>query len=285
MNIHWLVLSMISVVALSVANLLQRKLMREEGSHVVANSIVFQLFCAVLIAAVTAFVGFSIPPLKEFWINFLLMALLYAAGTLFLFRSLQTVEVSEATIIVASRALWTVAVAVFFLGEQMNTERAIGILLIFGAIVLVSYKSGEFKLSKGIWFLLAAATCYGLAVANDSYILRYYKDTLTFTTIAFLLPGFAMVIFRPSAIPWVVALIRSREMVTMAIMSVFYSGSAIAFYLAFRYGGAASQISPVQQSDVILTVILAAIFMSERGELPKKVVGALVTVAGVYLLR
>lgn len=282
---HWLVFSTISIVTLSVANLLQRKLMREEGSQVVANSIVFQLFCAVLIGIVTALVGFSIPPLREFWINFLLMALLYAGGTLFLFRSLQTVEASEATIIIASRALWTVAVAVLLLGEPMHIGRAIGIALILGAVALVSYKPNEFKFSKGIWFVLAAAVCYGLAVANDSYILKHYRDTLTFTTLAFLFPGLAMAVFRPSAIPQAAAFVRSREMLTMAIMSIFYSGSAISFYLAFRYGGTASQISPVQQSDVILTVILAAIFLGERGELPKKVFGALMTIAGVFLLR
>lgn len=282
---HWLIFSTISVVTLSVANLLQRKLMREEGSHVVANSIVFQLFCAVLIGVVTAFVGFSAPPLQELWVNFALMAVLYAGGTLFLFRALQTLEASEATIIIASRVLWTVAVAVLLLGELMNFSRAVGILLILGAVVLVSYKPREFKFSQGVWFVLAAAVCYGLAVANDSYILRYYKDTLTFTTLAFLFPGIVMVIFRPYAISQVAAFVRSREMLTMAIMSVFYSGSAIAFYLAFRYGGTASQISPVQQSDIILTVVLASIFLRERGELPKKIIGALMTIAGVFLLR
>src|SRR3989338_4173879 len=140
---HWLVFSAISIVTLSVANLLQRKLMREEGSQVVASSIVFQLFCALLIGAVTAVLGFSVPPLREYWFHFVLMGVLYAGGTLFLFRSLQTIGASEATILTASRALWAVAAGVILVGDFINTSKVIGIILVLGAVVFVSYNPRE----------------------------------------------------------------------------------------------------------------------------------------------
>src|SRR3989338_10444834 len=137
---HWLVFSAISIVTLSVANLLQRKLMREEGSQVVASSIVFQLFCALLIGAVTAVLGFSVPPLREYWFNFVLMGVLYAGGTLFLFRSLQTIGASEATILTASRALWTGAAGVILVGDFINTSKVIGIIL----LVLITHANLSF---------------------------------------------------------------------------------------------------------------------------------------------
>lgn len=45
------------------------------------------------------------PPVQELWLNFTLIAVLYTAGTLFLFKALQSIGASEAAIIASSRAI------------------------------------------------------------------------------------------------------------------------------------------------------------------------------------
>jgi len=69
------------------------------------------------------------------------------------------------------------------------------------------------------------------------------------------------------------------------LLAFIWSVSAIAFYLAIEKGALASQISPISQSKIILTVLLAAILLKERENLLIKVVAAFLTMAGVLLIK
>src|SRR3989338_9076161 len=95
----WLTLSIISVVTLAAANLLQRILMKDEASNAVAYSLVFQLTCALLVGLFALTQGFVLPPIQKLSLNFTLTTILYAAGSLLLFRALQTTEASKTTVL------------------------------------------------------------------------------------------------------------------------------------------------------------------------------------------
>ncbi|TSC53267.1 MAG: hypothetical protein LiPW16_442, partial [Microgenomates group bacterium LiPW_16] len=68
----------------------------------------------------------------------------------------------------------------------------------------------------------------------------------------------------------------------LGLISVFGIGSV---YTAYLVGGEASRIIPVNQSSVILTVILAAIFLKEKEKLARKLIGSILVVLGVMFLR
>ncbi|MBI3342051.1 EamA family transporter [Candidatus Curtissbacteria bacterium] len=61
--------------------------------------------------------------------------------------------------------------------------------------------------------------------------------------------------------------------------------SAIFFYSSIEFGASASQAGPILQSTVIVTVILAAIFLKERDHLLKKIISAVLVTIGVLLMR
>lgn len=280
----WFLLSIISVTTLAIANLFQRILMRDEASNVVAYSLVFQLMSALLIGLFALTRGFIMPPLQELWLNFGLMTILYAAGTMFLFKALQTTEASKATVLRSSSALWTILVALLFLGESFNPVKIVGIGLLLGSIVLISLKKELIKFNKGDLYVLGSAFCFGVAFANDTFILRQ-ADALSYTAIAFLLPGLLILGMRPKAIKETRLFLRPRVLLRMVVLVFFYSTSAITIYLAYQQGGAASQLAAIAQSAVILTVILAAIFLRERSHLPRKFIAAIMATAGVLLIR
>ncbi len=281
---NWFLLSIVSVIAFATSNLLQRVLMKDEKSNVVAYSVAFQLICAVLIGLFALGRGFIMPPIQELWFNFVLTTVLYAAGTLFLFRALQNIEASEAAVIISSRALWTIVVALIFLGESLDLTKTIGVILVLGSIALVSLKRKTIRFNKGILYVLGAAFCYGVAFANDTFILRQ-SEVFSYTTLAFLFPGLLTLAIKPRILPEIKKLLNIPALFKMVLLCLLYSTAVITIYLAYQQGGTASQLAPISQSVVILTVLLATIFLNERSQLARKFAAAIMVIIGVLLLR
>jgi len=280
----WLTLSIISVVTLAAANLLQRILMKDEASNAVAYSLVFQLTCALLVGLFALTQGFVLPPIQKLSLNFTLTTILYAAGSLLLFRALQTTEASKTTVLKSSSTLWTIVVALIFLGESLDILKIAGIGLILGSIVLVSLKKDIFSFNRGDLYILGTALCYGIAFANDAFILRQ-SDALSYTAIAFFLPGLLILAIKPRTVKDMGAFLKPWVQLRMLALTTLYSTSAITVYLAYQRGGTASQLASISQSVVILTVLLAAIFLGEREHLGRKFIAAALTTLGVLLLR
>ncbi len=280
----WFVVALISILTVSISNLLQRALMKEEDSDPATNAIVFQILCTILVFAYSFWQGFVMPPINNLALNFILLAVLYGAGNLLLFKGLKTVEASDTTILVTTRAIWTILVALLFLNETLNPLRILGIFLIFGAIILVFGTKEKIKLNKGAIFILLSAVCFGVELANDSYILRQ-SEVVSFTAIGFLLPAIAMIIFQPKALFRAKQLLQPKRGIKMLLLSIIYSIQAITAYLAYKLGGNISQLAPIFQSSLILTVILAIIFLNEKDRLKIKLASAVLVTIGILLIR
>ena len=258
--------------------------MKDEKSNAHAYSIVFQIFGGLVVGLVAVLNGFVMPPITQFPVNFLLLAVLYGAGTLFIFNAFKYIEASEVTIITSTRSIITIVSAILLLGEAFDFKKAIGTLIILIAAYLVSRKKRALKMNKGVLYALAMAICYGLAITNDTFLLKYV-DVFSFLTVAFLLPGFFLIAVKPKALFELSQFLKPKVFANMLVMTVFYAGGASLFYFAIINGTNASQITPISQSSVIVTVILAAIFLNERDHLLKKVVSAILVTIGVLLIK
>lgn len=280
---NWFIFTLISVVTLSVANLLQRVLMKKEDSDPIAYSIVFQLMCAALVAIFAFGNGFELPPIKNLIPNLILETIFYAGSILFLFKGLKTVQVSQATILSSTSIFWAIIGGVLFLGESFNIVKVVGSFLILGAIAFVSQDNFKISFQKGNMYVLIASFCFGIALVNDRYILQY-SDALSYLSIAFLLPGILLAAIKPKALIKAKVFLESKKLKTMGLLAIFYSAAALTTYLAFQAGGKASQVAPIGQSKTILTILLAAMFLGERAELTRKLISAFIVIVGVLLL-
>jgi transporter family protein len=279
----WLIYTVISVVAASFINLLQKLSMKDENSDPLPYAIALQ-FSAALICLAFAFAkGFEMPPIKEYPLNFFLEAILYAFGSLFSFKALKLIEASEGTVILSFCSVVTITASAVFLKESLTPQGLLGAALIIISIILVS-KLKDFSVNKGVFYALIAAMFYGLAVVNDAYLLKF-SDPTSYTSIAFLLPGVLLSLLYLNSLKKLKGFLRPKSAKIMFLLAFVWSVSAIAFYIAIEKGALASQISPISQSKVILTVLLAAIFLKERDNLPAKIAAALMTIMGVMMIR
>ena len=279
---NWQILVAVSVITYSVSVLLQRILLKDEKIDSVAFSIVFQLLTGVLILGYALMRGFSSPNLLPLLPNLALMTFLYGAGNVFIFKALKAIEASEFTIIFATRTVWIILAAVLFLSEQFSLVQLLGTGLILSSVVLVSWQKG-LKLSRGVLLSLAAAACFGLAFANDAFIIRNF-DVPSYLGIAFIVPALAVWMVFPKSSSKILPMLKKSFLKKLGVLSVLYATSAITIFLAYQIGRNAAQIAPLNQTSTILTVLLAIIFLGEKSQLTRKLIGAVLSFIGIILV-
>jgi len=283
----WLTLTFISAVALAISTLVERVLMQDEQSDPVAYGFIFQIITGTLIFIYAIFTtGFQIPNLTPLIPNLILTGILYALANYTLFKAFQTTQASEVTILSSSRSIWSILTAIIFLKESFNTIQVTGTVLIITGVIAVSWiKKQTWKLSNGHLLSLAAALFLGIAFTNDAYILNNFDNVPSYLVLSFFLPSIVILFFKPKAIFKIKLFLKPKRAFNMLLNCLVYAIATISIFLAYKTGGNISQIAPISQSAIIITITLAYIFLKERDRVLQKILGAILVFVGVLLLK
>lgn len=279
----WFVLILLSVLIVSFANILQKILMRDDKSDPISYSIIFAFLLGVINFGVALIFGFHIPAINFNSIFLVGAALLWGVGTIFFFKALQLLESSEVTILSSFRSLVTIAGSLLFLHETFNSQKLIGVAIVLLSIFIVTNLKHGIKFNKGIYYTFGMTLFYGLAVVFDVVNLRY-SDPLSYLAVVNILIAIILLLLFPKSVKKFKVFTNRSFLKKMLPMSVFSAAQAIAYYFALSKGPA-SQIAPIGQAQVIITIILAVIFLKEKDYLWRKVFAAILVTIGVILLH
>jgi len=257
--------------------------MKADDSDPIVSSIIFQLTLGILSGAFAFVVGFNLPPNELLFPHFLISALFYGFGTLAFFKAMKTIGASEKVIITGLGSFVVIMASMIFLKESLTNIQVIGALLILVAVLVVEFRKSKLIFCKGMRFALLGTTLYGLAVVNDSFILKSY-DAISYMPVISLLPGIILLMLYPESVKKLVGTFKRIDK-NLWIYSSIYTIQGVAYYSAIESGGLVSQINTLFKTEIILTVLLAAIFLRERSNLVKKTIGALLATIGVLLIR
>lgn len=281
---NWLLLVLISVVLSSLVSVLQRVMLRNKDSDPFTYSVVFQLIIAVLIGLFAFFKGKLVfVDMQSVLLNLILMTLLYGLGNIFIFKALKQTEASKFVVIFASRALFSTLGFVLLLNQSYGAKELIGTLLIIFSVLFVNYRKGTYSFNKNDTPSLIAGVCFGIANVNDKVILNTVP-LYSFVFIAFLFPSLLMFVLRPATITKAKSLLSEGLIKTMLITSLFYGVGAITFFYALQIADFPSKVVTVNLIGVILTVLMGITLLKERENSLIKIIGALVSIVGVYLV-
>ncbi len=280
----WQALIFISVFLGAISTILQRILLREDKSDAVAYSIFFQLLTGILIAVFGLIQGsFTFPDVRPFLLPLALMIVLYAAGNIFIFKTLNSVEASEATVIFSSRALFTIIASTIFIGEVLNQKQLLGVVLILLSIIIVSFKASKFSFGKPEFIALLAAIAFGVATTNDRFLLKNIA-LYPYVSLAFFAPAILVILLNPKKAKKMAVFFEKKLFLKMLLMCVAYALTAITFFSALQIAPTSSQVVTINLTGVIVTVLLSIVFLKERGDLGKKLLSALLCFGGLLLL-
>ncbi|MDE1851276.1 MAG: DMT family transporter [Candidatus Micrarchaeota archaeon] len=275
---YWVPLVLVSAFCSAMAVLLQKSFVMK--SDPIESATFFQILATVFIAAFAIIHGLDFSGLQNFVPNLVVMPFIYAGVNYFFFKALKLSEASEVTLIGSFRSLLVAVGSTLLLSERLSTAMMIGTLLIIASVFVVFFSPKSMKVNRGHIYAIIGSALLGLGFINDTFILTRV-DVASYEMLAFLLPGILMLLFKPSSL----RLFANRERILkMTVTSAFYSGAALLLFYAYHFGGLADQVYPISQSYVIITVILAAIFLRERDDLLKKAIATLLVLAGIAFL-
>jgi len=256
--------------------------MRKKDSDPRAQTIVFLSISGIFALVIALIKGFQFPALTLLP-NFIIMIFLLTLAPLLVFRALQLIGASEVAIFLSPQWLWVVLGSFLFLGEEATIFKLLGTIIILSGVLLISWRQQRFKIRKGELFVLLAGLLYGLSYLNGFYILQSL-DAFSFAVYACLLPALALIIIQPKTLKRLKFYTLPRNAVNVLTTASLDTIATISLYLAYQIGRNASQISPLSATPVMFTVILSAIFLKERENLFKKIIGSAIIITGIILV-
>jgi bacterial/archaeal transporter family protein len=282
---NWVLLALVSAVTASLSRILQKICLKDEKSDVYAFSFVFQVIVAVFFLGYSLLSGnLELPVIKGLEINWLMMVVLYSLANVFIFKAFQLAEASEVSIVLASNIIWSALAAGFLLNERLSSLNVMGMIAILLGIGIINYTKKTFRISKGHWYALGAAIFFGVAFVNDAFILKSYSNIPVYLIFAFALPGVFCLIYRPQAVKNIRSFFEMPLLKLVLLCCFFYTLSSLSIFSAFKAGGMASIILPIQQTSLILTVVLSYLFLGEKEKLTQKILGTILVFGGVLML-
>jgi drug/metabolite transporter (DMT)-like permease len=281
---NWQLLLLISVLATSIKGILFRSLMKQAKSDPRTQTIVFLTISGTLALLVALSKGFQFPDFPRLLPNFGLMVFLLTLAPVLNFRAFKLTGAAETAIFSRSEVLMVVLGSFVFLGEAILIDKIVGSLLILSGLTLVSLEKQKIVVGRGELLALAAGFLYGLSYLNGFYILQSL-DAFSFTVYGSLLPAFFLLAIQPSTLNKLKFYARPKNSASVFITAFLDVVATVSLYLAYQIGRNASQVIPLSASSLMITVVFAAVFLKEKENMFKKIIGSAIVVLGVILVK
>lgn len=280
----WQLLTILSVFLISISNLLQKVLLRNDKSNPITFAILFQLITGLFLLLFSlTFGGVKFQNLNGVAFNIMVMTILYGLNSIFVFKALKYIDLSKFSILFSTRGIFTIIASTILLKEGLNTFQLFGAVFILSGILFVSLKNKKITFVKEDIFAFFAAFCFGVAVTNDRFILKSL-DLNTYLSIAFLLPGIFIAMFNINALKEIKFFLNKQKLSILVLLSFIYAIAAIAFFGAIQISSNVSQVSTISLSTVVFTVLLSIVLLKEHGNLKMKIIGTILCFIGLVLV-
>ncbi|HLD92058.1 MAG TPA: EamA family transporter [Patescibacteria group bacterium] len=281
----WQILITLSIFLYSSSVLLQRVLLKNNKTDPISFAILFQTGVSLVIGLFVLITkgGINFPNLLPFFWSVVLMTVSYALANIFIFKSLKFTEASSFTVIFSSKTIFAILGASLFLGEKLNFNQWIGSFLILAGVMVVSMRD-KLKIKLGEIFALTAAVLFGLANTNDRFLVQAF-DSYSYVIIGFLLPAIFITGIYPKKILGIGSMFKEKLFLPkLAILCFLYGFAAVTFFQALQITTNSSQLFSINALSGILTVILSIIFLKEYEFIPRKIIGAALSLVGLLLV-
>lgn len=281
----WQILIALSVLLYSFSVLLQKVLLKDDNSDPISFSIFFQVGVSMVIAVLVFFLkgGIVIPDLSGIWIYVLLMGVLYGLANVSVFKSLKLTDASQFGVLFQSKNLFAIIGTSLIFNEMLTTKQWIGALLLIAGVIIVSLNKTKFKLDKGSVLALLAGLLFGAANVNDRFLVSYF-DPYSYVVVGFLFPAILVSVFYPKKLTGIKMFLKKAYLFKMVVLCLVYGLSATAFFAALSKTGNASQLFSINAFSVITVVVLSIVLLKERDFMPRKILGAILSLIGLLLV-
>ncbi|MGB4767627.1 MAG: DMT family transporter [Candidatus Saccharimonas sp.] len=279
----WQLFTLISIVSLSFSVILQRLLLHKDKTDPIAYVIVFQGIVGALLMIPAVIAGFSLAGIAVVALPALISIVLFGVGHIVYAKTLQRVEASAFSVLLATQAVWTMLLGFLLLHESLTLVQLLGTVLIFASVGVLARNVAKVFRERGTLLGLLTGLMFGVAVYAWSYVGRHV-DPLSWAAISFVGTTLVVLVLRPRSVHKMKPFLRTKVLWKMLALGATYALGSLTMLLAYKYGSFAI-VSPLRQTSIILTVLLALLLLpAERNHIRRKLIAAVVCTIGVILI-
>lgn len=175
----------------------------------------------------------------------------------------------------------TIILATLFLHEGLKPLQVAGTVLLLAAMVIVSKKHhlGNFKFDKYFWLMVTSGIALGVALGAERALMK----TTGFTT------G-TLMSWWSQAIGLGIATIVTKNKTTYKFSDIGVTGGlkflqGLSWVLLLKVVNNLSVAASVTTFKIVVVFAAAAIFLNEREDIKRKILGSLVAIVGLLLMK
>lgn len=221
--------------------------------------------------------------------NLLLLAcgaIMWPLVHMFAFRANKTVDAGVYTIIANLSPLFTLVIAVPFLGEQLSLAQYLGIaLLIVSSVIAVSpgIKKKDRVPIYGVLFALLSVGLLGVGIAFERFMLNRI-DLGTYFALGWGFQVAWMALLAANEWKYLPQLMKKVGAPTLLAWGSANVLRAVSFIMALFLSGSASLMSGATNFISVFIVIAAFFILHERDHMWQKIIATLIGIFGLFLI-
>ena len=240
----------------------------------------------VLFAIVFAFTGIPTTP-KFVFVLFIIAGIRQVVGRQLTYIGIEKIGAARSGPIRASVPLWSAALAISFLGETMTLAIAIGTLLVFAGILLISWRADEGIKDFRRWYVVApllAAILGGVVYPLRRYALRFSDEPIYFGAIVGIVGLLCTALYL--AIPATnQRLVWNRQSIGYFIIGGGFESLGLLLVLYALTYGPVVMVTPLTATLPLWVVLGSKLFLRDLEKItPRIVAGAALVVAGTIAI-
>lgn len=286
MNLNWFQLVLIFIAANVASKIIQKTALKDERVNPTAFSAYYLFMVGVMTIPFAWAEKTLINTEPRIWLMILLSAAFYTGSTLFYYHALKSTEISQVETIVTSRTVWMMLLGAIFFQEALNLSKIIGVLLIFGGLAVIYWWPGHKKpQGKAHLYVFLYTLLISGGSALDKFAVNYFSVAF-YQMVIFTIPALMTVVMVPGTLAKIRPLVRPGKTAVLILASCLLSTIAcLSLYRAYQVGGELSVIGPLAQTSTVLTIAIGIIFLRERWNLRRKLIGIALTLLGVIFIK
>jgi len=281
---NWIFLSVLSAVFFTLMNLIQRKL-AIDTKYPRALAFLFNL--AAISFSVIYFVGTGLyknvvlPTDYRAWILVAIACLFYGLYERIRFIAAKALNASSLSIVSTVSMVVAFTGALFLYSETLTLAKGFGSLLILLSLILVTYnKRVKLGSLKNVGIGILAFTILGVGWMMDKNGAVYFSAEV-YSMFVWILP-IVFIIFPKIKLSEIKYEFKYASW--KILIPAFLNVVAYLLQLKAMESGDATQVIPIVQTSVLLTVLTGIIFLGEKEAIFKKIFAGILALIGSYLL-
>ncbi len=246
-----------------------------------AATLVLQLIAAFSILPFIPFFPFILPTDPKIWLLLIAAGFFYTITDRLGTTTRKHLEVSVMSILSQMGNVFLIIYGFTLFKEPIILTKVLGASLILLGNIFLQFKKGSFEINKYVILSVVASLAYATAISIDigtsvSFNLPFY---IFFT---FFIPALILFFWERTSVKVIVNEFQTGEKKYFLLTGISWS-LAVLFTLRALQLGQVSEVIPLEASAVILNVIVASIILKERSDLTKKLIAAILVIAGIIL--